>query len=305
VARPPWDNGGGTRPGFIAVVAPIAGTQLTVTPTAKLRAGTSVPEVAAKSPYSTTLAAGEVIELFSYDGDLTGSLVEADQPISVISGHYCANPIGDTSGACQHQEEQIPPVERLDTSWFVVPPISPYSGWIRPETVRIVATEPSTQLWYDPPEPGAPTALASAGDFVELAPRTTALAIGASAPVLVVESMHLDNSSIGPIGGPGNHAMSVAISEQAMLDDLSFAHSAALEQAWAHVVAPLSGAVALDGVSLTGFTPIGSSGYGFLRVPLSNAPGVTRRLLGGPAFGASAYSYAVPHGASVWQPLAL
>jgi outer membrane protein OmpA-like peptidoglycan-associated protein len=88
-----------------------------------------------------TLNAGQTYTLVG--SDVTGTLVEADKRVAVLSGHACAAlPDGES---CNHLTEMLPPA----TSWgkkFIVTKLILRSGQTEGDYVRIVAHEDATTV---------------------------------------------------------------------------------------------------------------------------------------------------------------
>ncbi|KAJ6663859.1 hypothetical protein lerEdw1_009939 [Lerista edwardsae] len=84
------------------------------------------------------LEAFQAIQLQSSD-DLSGSRVESNEPVAVLSGHSCAK----KHSACDHVVEQLLPVPRWGTT-FVVPPLSFQFG---SDMVYVIASQ-NTLLEY-------------------------------------------------------------------------------------------------------------------------------------------------------------
>ncbi len=161
-------------------------TPVRITVTAKTLAGGGVPALGAGQTWETTLARGEVLNIEAAEqfGDLTGSIVEAEDKVAVFAGHVCANaPISNcVSGkcsydptylcsvqsdcpsicCCDHIEEQLPPL----SAWgrrYVVP-----RSWPRgkaPDVVRILAAEDGTHVTVTPAVTSVP--VLNAGQFHE------------------------------------------------------------------------------------------------------------------------------------------
>jgi hypothetical protein len=184
-----------TWPGLVAVTAVRDDTTVTITTRATTDASADVPAFATGVPAQVTLAAGEVIEIAAFGqvgsaplADLTGSIIQADKPVQVISGHFCAQvPVGVV--ACDHLEESMFPVETLSTTYLVTSPAVPPLPDGKEEVVRVVATQPGTTLTFDPPQVGVPTTLAQAGDFVEIARQVADFEVTADQKVMVVQYM--------------------------------------------------------------------------------------------------------------------
>lgn len=95
--------------------------------------------------FSITLMRGETYDVkgvnkIGSSGDLTGSLIAADKPIAVFTGHTCAQVPSDKN-YCDVLVEQAAPLTRAGRE-FIVP------GMQLKETyaIRVVATEPSTTV---------------------------------------------------------------------------------------------------------------------------------------------------------------
>jgi len=78
--------------------------------------------------------------------DLTNTLIEADEPVAVFSGHECTN-YPQALGACDHLEEQLFPLESWGRQFNLIP--APERGSNAPfELVywKILAAEPDTRV---------------------------------------------------------------------------------------------------------------------------------------------------------------
>ncbi|HEY3874790.1 MAG TPA: choice-of-anchor D domain-containing protein, partial [Candidatus Kapabacteria bacterium] len=129
--------------------------------------------------------------------DLTGSLIESDQPVAVFSGHH-RTAIPDTavnidgSPSRDHCVEQLPPVSAWGDSALVVP----YATSALPDLVRIVCSEDGTQLTIN----GTPVPRTfNAGDFYEITHLQGVTSIQASRPIEVGQFMH---TSLGGLNDP-------------------------------------------------------------------------------------------------------
>ncbi len=123
-----------------AVVATQPATRVTITPSQET--GLRLAGV----PYSVTLTnAGDCYVLRNTDdapADLSGTVIEADQPVGVFAGHACANVDSPSLFFCDYVVEQILPTERLGSEFFTAPLATRSGG----ETVRIVATHNDTTV---------------------------------------------------------------------------------------------------------------------------------------------------------------
>lgn len=193
--------------GFYAVTASEDGTTVNLVPSKseqKIKPGAGV---GADGKGSIMLDEGDVLQVVAGKSDVTGTIVEADRPVQVISGHRCAFvPAGIE--ACSHLEESMVPIETLANEFFVVPPLQ-QSGLIeRGHVVRIIASADDTTLSIEP-KWGNKT-LVKAGDFIELDKSHYTFQVKASKKVLVAQY------TVGHDGGYGlgEPAMQLAVGKQ-------------------------------------------------------------------------------------------
>ncbi len=196
--------------GFVSVVGTVAGTQVTVRLAGDVSAGEGIAAGGMGTARTFTLGAGDVLQLLSptsgecpadaYDRitqtrfclpiareDLTGTVVTATQPVAVFSGHECAFVPYDRY-ACDHLEEQVPPVDTLGTR-YVVSRVAPVPEGLRdhpegePTAATVIAAHDGTDVTFDPPSVHAPVRL----DRGQSVPLLSALdyQVTASQPVLV------------------------------------------------------------------------------------------------------------------------
>ena len=125
------------------------------------------------------------------DFDLTGTIVSANQPIAVFSGHACAN-VGE--GFCDHLVEQMPPVESLSQSYVVAEASSP-SG-LGNNLIRVVAADNDTDVTVD----GNVAATLNQGEFHEFTLSDPAAVIETSKPALVAQ--YLQGATTAGEGDP-------------------------------------------------------------------------------------------------------
>jgi hypothetical protein len=164
--------------------------------------------------------------------------------------------------------------------------------------VRIIATQPNTNLTYDPPQAGAATTIAQAGGFVEIPSSTASYLIEADQKILVAQYMTGQDAG----GGTGDPAMALAVPVEQFRTNYLFHAPTNYESNYVDVTAPMGATVMLDNTPLT-FTPIGTTGYGFVRVyPLSAGPtgDGNHSITGSVAFGITVYGYG--QYTSYWYP---
>ncbi len=157
-----------------AVVGTRNGTTVNITPSV------SVGTYSAGILFSITLDAGETYMLNGDSlTDLTGSLIQADMPVAVFSGHGCAT-VPDSESSCDYIMEQMPPVSSWGTSHITVP----HSGRTGGDLIRVLASEDGTMVIIN----GAAAPTLDAGVYYD---QTLAAAaeIQSSKPVLVAQFM--------------------------------------------------------------------------------------------------------------------
>ncbi len=288
-------------PSLMAVTAYQDGTEVTINTRSNTTAAGGAPAFTARTPQTVTLNAGDVIELAATagPGDLTGSLVTSNKPVTVLGGHYCAYVPGLPFGYCDHMEETMFPTDALSDHYVVVAPAVTTIPQGKEQMVRIIATQPNTTLTYDPPVAGAPAMIAAAGDFVEIARNPSSFSVTGSAKIMVAQ--YMEGSTVA--GNTGDPAMSLAVPVEQYRSEYLFHAPTNYETNYVDVVAPATGSVSLDGVPLTNFQPIGSSGFMLARVtPLNNGPlsDGNHVITGTEPFGIQVYGYGMD--TSYWYP---
>jgi len=153
-----------------AITATADGTNVLVklASTGQVLAGGTIAASSAGGSLTLTMNAGDVAQLLgdNQDGsDMTGSLIQADKPVQVITALPCLN-VPDGAPACDHTEETNLPAETLGNDYVVAQPPAP-SGSPVGHLVRIVGNVDGTQLTYLPSAPpGCPTTI-DAGQVVD------------------------------------------------------------------------------------------------------------------------------------------
>lgn len=293
-----WNNTANVHPSMLAVTAYQDGTTVMITAKAATMAGGGAPAFALNTPQSVMLNAGDVIEIGTVAGDLTGSRVQSDKPVQVMGAHYCAN-VPDGAGYCDHLEDVMLPVDTLGGNYIINAPAVTTIPNGKVEEVRIVATEADTTLTYDPPQAAAPATIANPGDFVQISQSAASYKITANHKVLVAQFM--EGSTVA--GGTGDPSMAMAVPIEEFRTQYLFHAATDFTTNYVDVTAPAGANITLDGNPVTGFTPIGTSGYQLGRVtPLSNGPNNdgNHSIMGDMPFGISVYGYGMD--TSYWYP---
>lgn len=184
-------------PGEFWIVGVTNATNVTITPRAATANGSP-----AGIPFKVQLNTGDVFlvqgDLNDSSNDLTGSLIESDQPVAVLSGHVRTDiphgfkNAGIASTSRDHLVEQMPPV----SSWGYSALIASYSSSLLPDLVRIISHDNQNKISVN----GTLAATINAGEFYEITQLTDPVSIQSSNPILVGQYMH--TSKYGT-SGPG------------------------------------------------------------------------------------------------------
>ena len=298
-------SGGIDYPGLYAVTASQDGTTVNLAPGTTGQTVKPGGGVQANGTGVITMNQGDVLQVFSQgngpfpapsQSDLTGTHITADKPIQVIGGHICSF-VPYNVGYCDHLEEAIVPFEALAKDYLVTPPLIPTGGNTpKAQMVRIVATTDGTTLTYDPPQAGAPTMIAKAGDYVEIAQNSQDFKIESNYKIVVAQYMLGQDAG----GNSGDPAMTVAVGVDQYRDDYLFHAPTNYEKNFVNITAPMGANVTLDGAAVGGFAPIGGTGFGVARVQLSNAGDGNHRVSSNLPVGISVYGYG--QYTSFWYP---
>ncbi len=291
---------------FAAITATADNTKVTVsvsTTGAVLASvnGTDVPATNAGGMFTLMMNAGDVAELIGPQmeaSDLSGTLVQANNPIQVITGTSCTV-VPDGAPACDHTEESNFPAETLGQDYFVVQPIGP-NGDVVGHQVRIYGNVDGTNLTYSPSAPpGCPTTI-NAGQVVECgAPVGNVCPAQDPITGAVTRTAPCGNGNVvsQDFEVKGDHAFAVSTFSQGawMVDpntmapnqqgdpDQSMATAVKqyrtkyvflapidYQENYAVIIAPTGTSVSIDGTpQVVTATPIGSGGFGVMRVPLA------------------------------------
>jgi hypothetical protein len=296
VSRQSWAFGSTFYPGFYAVVASQNGTTVTLSPsaTSQIRAGAGLSGSGAGT---LTLNAGDVLQVLSGNNashDLTGTRVVADKPIQVISGHDCTYVPANTA-ACDHLEESMFPVVTLATDYVVSATSLPGQSTPKAVFTRIVAVEANTSLTYDPPSATWPGSIAAAGGYVEI---DSAAAFQVSASNRVIVSQYMKGQQAG--GNSGDPAMALAVATSQFRNNYLFHAPVNYTYSYVNVTAPTGSQVLLDGAAVSGFAPVGNTGFSVARVAVSNSGNGNHTITSTDPFGITVYGYGSY--TSYWYP---
>jgi IgGFc binding protein len=258
--------------GYFAVTGTQDNTSVTVflSSTAAIQGGGGVPAANANGQVTFNVNAGEVVEVLGTpQTDLSGTLVQATNPVQVIFGMPCAqSPEGVQ--ACDHIEESVFPAETLGQHYFVTVPTGP-NGDAPGHVVRIYGNVDGTALSYGGgAPPGAPTVI-NAGQVVDLNVVSQSFEIQGDHE-FAVGSFQLGAELVDPNapitqqrGDPAQSLMTAV--EQYRLKYIFLAPSD-YSVSYVDVVQPMDATVTIDGAD-SGVAPTQiASGYGIARIQL-------------------------------------
>jgi hypothetical protein len=118
----PYDAAINFGSGLIApsmnVISYMDNTHVTMLPNVAVVGGGGLPPGPANTPYTFTLNKGQMAQ-FTQQQDLTGSVIQADNPIGFMAGQPCMRwPVG--VAYCDHGEQMVPPVKALGSEYVGV-----------------------------------------------------------------------------------------------------------------------------------------------------------------------------------------
>ncbi len=295
------------NPGSYSVVARHDNTKVELAPSATGKVVLAGGGVAANGTGVIMLSEGDVLQVLSGVGggepnspdkaDLTGTRVVTDKPVQVLSAHACTY-IPFTTLACDHLEEFNLPFENLAKEYLVSTPfVKPpnQAPQIKARMVRMIATTDATTLTYDPPQAGAPAALAKAGDYAEIQTNKD-FQVSANFKIAVAEYMLGQDAG----GGTGDPAMTISVPTEQYRSSYFFHAPTNYESNFVNITAPAGSKVTLDGQEVAGFVAIGASGFGIARVQLANNGDGNHTITGDQKFGVQVYGYG--QYTSYWYP---
>lgn len=237
--------------------------------------------------------------------DLTGSRISSNHPIVVFGGHVCAY-VPYSAQACDHLENQMPPLETWGSS-FVSGPLRD-TGSSAPNLLRVTAAFDGTEVTVDPPQGGTSSFTLSAGQWREVE-ITSPYRVNANRAIMATQYL-VGQYATTPAASRGDPAMVVLPPSEQFRRDYTFVaptsyNSGTQGQNFVLVVRPTGVPVMLDGGAVsTTWTTVGDREVGILPIE-----GGTRRMESTEPFGVIVYgmgqftSYAYPAGLNLEEIL--
>jgi IgGFc binding protein len=138
----------------IDIVAAEDGTHVTILPSQDIQQGVDVPATPSGQAVTFALSAGQVLQI-TQTQELTGSVIQSDNPIGLFGGFTCMDLGG--SCCCDHSEQQIPGVQQMG-SVYAGASYRSRTAAAENRPWRIIGAVDGTQLSFDPPV-GGPTSV--------------------------------------------------------------------------------------------------------------------------------------------------
>lgn len=282
-------------PSEFIVVAVQDSTLVTITPSA-LTAGGKPANV----PFKVLLNKGDCYlvqgEETQRNNDLTGTLIESELPIAVLSGHVRTgmpegyNNQGTTRPSRDHLIEQLPPVSAWGDSAFVIP----FATSDEPDLVRIISSEDGNTITVN----GVAVGTFNAGQFYELKDVRIPLSIKGTNPIQVSQYMHTSRypSSQTPGSKPayGDPAMTLVYPVEQFATSYTFisvVDASAFLGNFVNIVVEQGGVAGmlLDGnpIQASSFSPIPGTTYVYAQLALNQG---THNISGPKPFGITVYA---------------
>jgi hypothetical protein len=225
--------------------------------------------------------------------DLSGTSIRANGKVGVISADTCASVPYDV-GYCDHVEETLFPEDTWGQT-FVVGATQPLRA--EPNVFRIVATNETTLTFS--PAVTANTTLAP-GEVLTFEANEN-FSLTTSAPVLIAQ--YLVGSSYGGRSlaeeDEGDPSQSFVVPLEQFREDYVVLTPPSYRRSYLNITAPMGASVRLDGMPVSGFEAVGTSGYGVAKVEVEGGTHrvTSDRKVGVLVYGFGAYtSYMYPGG---------
>ncbi len=260
---------------FMTITATANNTNVTVnvSKTGQVLAGGGIPTTAAGGKLTLSLNAGDVAELVGPGtdaADLSGSLIQANNPIQVITGLPCLD-VPDQAPACDHVEEANFPAETLGKDYVVARPTGPH-GNVVGQLVRIYGNFDNTTLTYSPVMPPGCPATINAGQVVECGVVSSDFEVkgdNSFAVGLFSQGASVVDPTSMPPNQEGDPDQSLETAVAQFRTKYVFLAPTDYTENYAVVITSMGAQVSLDGSAVGATpTPVGSTGYGILRLPL-------------------------------------
>jgi hypothetical protein len=217
--------------------------------------------------------------------DLTGTEIRGTGRLELVAGHNC-DFVPANRWACDHLEEGIFPVETWGQE-AIVAITRPLRG--EPNVVRIVSSHDGNAIAFDPPSAHAGVTL-DRGEFIEFEAGASFRVTGSDAFLAAQFLVGQDYAGFqsSPEGAQGDPSMSLAIPTEQYRTSYVFLAPSSYASSFVTVTAPTDAPVMLDGSAVSGFAPVGSTGFSVASVAID---GGVHTMTSGAAFGIVVYGF--------------
>ncbi len=259
------------QPGYISITGFEDDTQVTmmVGGMGAVTGGDDIPSASAGGIFDFPIDRGEVVRIVGTNTtDLSGSVLNADKPIGVISGAPCMY-MPDEYGACDHLEESVMPAETLGTRYLVAVPTNARGNPIG-HVVRLVGNVSGTQLTYSGTAPAGAPSVINSGQVYDLGNVGSDFEVSSDEPFAVM-SFLLGSTLSDPghlLDYRGDPAQTNVQPVEQYRKKYIFLAPDDYDFSFIDVIAPDGASITLDGATVSeAATPI-SNGFGVLRIEL-------------------------------------
>jgi hypothetical protein len=274
------------RASYISIVGTSDTTTIDVTAGGTIAEGSGIAHTEEGGEIHTTIGTGEVLTLASgvpenctrsipgaveaddnlyceeAELDLSGTTIDASQPVAVFVGAVAVNVPFDV-GTTDHIAEQLPPLETLGR-FFVTGPMSASGEADVHTVVKLMAVSNATRVEFHPTTDGYDEVTLQQGDTLEVT-LTDSVVITSIRPLLAAQFIvgrEYGSSGSRPIGDP---AMLWLVPERQWTESFVFEipqeYGEGSCEAYVHVVSRTGAIVSFDGTELEfgDWSPVGSS----------------------------------------------
>ncbi|MBI5490384.1 MAG: IgGFc-binding protein [Deltaproteobacteria bacterium] len=260
------------QPGYFAVTGTADGTTVRAQlgRGGAVTGGADIPAAGPGDVFEFALGRGEVVVIVGTNTtDLSGTVLNADRPILVLSGAPCIY-MPDSCGACDHLEESVFPAETLGRRYVVTVPTNPRGVPIG-HVVRLYGNVDGTTLEYPAGVPDGAPATLDAGQVADLGVVRVDFEVSSPDHEFGVTSFQLGSCMADPghfTDSRGDPAQSNVQAVEQYRKKYVFLAPDDYDFSFADIVLPDFATVLLDGnVPREAPLPIGD-GFGVVRVPL-------------------------------------
>jgi hypothetical protein len=309
------------RGGFVSIVGThtMGNNRIRVSSTGTMWDPRNTAQMLPRGTYMFDLARGEVLQLVAQglNQDITGTFIEAEQPVAVFSGHECAA-VPIERPACDHLEEQLFPVQTWGRQYAVSP--VKYFNDLEPSVIRVMAQRDGVTLSFDgiaTPQACARTLMQ--GQFCEFS-AAEGFQVTGSAPISVAQFLRgLGDAQECQCAGNtcpdlprcnGDPALVLEVPRDQYRTNYRFLTPESYSQSFVNIVSPEGADLDLDGNPVVGAASI-PTGAGWITriVPLRAGSHVVRAVDNTTRFAVKVWgiapytSYAYPGGLDL-RPIA-